>query len=83
MGKAVVSTSIGAEGLDLTPGRDLLIADSPKSFAASILEVLHDPKLRRACEQSAAALAACYDWSKISLAFADVLSESIANFLAG
>jgi polysaccharide biosynthesis protein PslH len=83
MGKAVVSTSIGAEGLSLTPGRDLLIADSSGSFAASILELLHHPELRRACEQAAAALAARYDWSKISLAFADALRESIANFHAG
>lgn len=82
MGKAVVSTSIGAEGLDVTPARDLLIADSPQSFAASILELLHHPERRRACEQSAAALAARYDWSEISLAFAEVLRECIASFHA-
>jgi glycosyltransferase involved in cell wall biosynthesis len=82
MGKAVVSTSVGAEGLDVTPGRDLLIADSPKSFAANILDLWHHPELRRACEQSAAALAARYDWSKISLAFAEVLQECIAGFPA-
>ncbi len=82
MGKAVVSTSIGAEGLDLTPGRDLLIADTSGSFAASILQLLREPERRRAYEQAAAALAARYDWSEITLKFADVLRESIAGFRA-
>lgn len=83
MGKAVVSTSIGAEGLDLTHGRDLLIADTPESFAAGILELLRVPEARRAYEQAAAALAARYDWSEITLAFAEVLRESVASFHAG
>ena len=33
MGKAVVSTTVGAEGLPVTPGRDLVIADEPARFA--------------------------------------------------
>ena len=82
MGKAVVSTSIGAEGLDLTHGRDLLIADSPESFATSILSLLREPELRRSYEQAAAALAARYDWSEITLAFAEVLRDSIVSFHA-
>jgi len=39
-GKAVVSTSIGAEGLGLNPGKDVLIADSPQDFARSVIELL-------------------------------------------
>ncbi|MGO8796752.1 MAG: glycosyltransferase family 4 protein [Candidatus Sulfotelmatobacter sp.] len=80
MGKAVVSTSIGAEGLEVMHGRDLLIADSPESFAANILELLRRPDVRRSYEQAAAALAARYDWSKIAAAFAEVLRETIASF---
>jgi len=83
MGKAVVSTSIGAEGLDLTPGRDLLIADNPESFATSIIGLLRNPELRRNYEQAAAAVAARYDWSEIAVAFAEVLRDSIASFRAG
>jgi glycosyltransferase involved in cell wall biosynthesis len=79
MGKAVVSTSIGAEGLNLTHGRELLIADTPGHFAGSIAGLLRDAKLRRDYEQAAAAVAARYDWSEIALAFAEVLRASIAD----
>ena len=37
MGKAVVSTSVGAEGLPLTPGEHFLQADSPDDFARAVL----------------------------------------------
>ncbi|MEW5925078.1 MAG: glycosyltransferase family 4 protein, partial [Candidatus Zixiibacteriota bacterium] len=45
MRKAVVSTSIGAEGLDLQEGKHLLIADTPERFAAKVLKLLEDPGL--------------------------------------
>jgi polysaccharide biosynthesis protein PslH len=83
MAKAMVSTSIGAEGLDVTDGRDLLIADNAQLFADSILRLLRDPKLRRSCEQAAAALAARYDWSQIARRFSDVLREAAVNFRTG
>jgi polysaccharide biosynthesis protein PslH len=38
--KAVVSTTVGAEGLDLAPGEDLLVADSPGEFAQGVCELL-------------------------------------------
>ena len=82
MAKALVSTSIGAEGLDVTPGRDLLIADDAESFSARILLLLRDPELRRSCEQNAAALAARFDWSQIARRFAEVLREATDRFHA-
>jgi glycosyltransferase involved in cell wall biosynthesis len=45
MGKAVVSTTLGAEGLDVVPDRDLLLADDPATFAAQIRRLLDDPEL--------------------------------------
>ncbi|MGD0988184.1 MAG: glycosyltransferase family 4 protein [Candidatus Sulfotelmatobacter sp.] len=80
MGKAVVSTSIGAEGLDVTPGRDLLIADTPESFASGLIDLLQDRVRRQTYEEAAAALAARYDWSQITAAFAAVLQNTIDNF---
>jgi glycosyltransferase involved in cell wall biosynthesis len=47
MGKAVVSTTLGAEGLDVVPERDLLIADDAVAFAAQIARLLDDSALRR------------------------------------
>jgi glycosyltransferase involved in cell wall biosynthesis len=43
MGKAVVSTSIGCEGLDVKHGEHVLIADDPGAFAESVLSLLNDP----------------------------------------
>ncbi len=43
----VVSTRIGAEGLQVSPGRELLLADSASNFAAQCLQLLHDDELRR------------------------------------
>jgi glycosyltransferase involved in cell wall biosynthesis len=77
MRKALVSTSIGAEGLDITSGKDCLLADDAQSFAAAILGVLRDPALRRSFEDNAAALAARYDWSQIAKKFADALGETV------
>jgi len=47
-GKAVVATRLGAEGLDMCDGVELLLRDDPCSFAAACLELLNDPVL---CER--------------------------------
>ena len=77
MGKALVSTSIGAEGLDVKSGRDLILADDATSFAQAITLLLRDPALRRRYEEAAAKLAAQYDWSNIEQRFAKILQEVI------
>lgn len=46
MGKAVVSTSTGCEGLSAEHGRNILIADTPVDFAAAVDRVLRDADLR-------------------------------------
>lgn len=46
MAQPIVSTSIGAEGLDFTDGRDILIADGPDAFAHALASVLRDPEAR-------------------------------------
>jgi glycosyltransferase involved in cell wall biosynthesis len=80
-GRAVVSTSIGAEGLDVASGKNLILADDPKSFADAILMLLRDAPLRRRYEEAAAQLASWYDWSQISRRFLDVLRETASSGL--
>jgi glycosyltransferase involved in cell wall biosynthesis len=46
MGKAVVTTSVGCEGLEAVDGVNLLIRDDPASFAEAVTRVLGDPVLR-------------------------------------
>jgi glycosyltransferase involved in cell wall biosynthesis len=75
-GKAVVSTTVGAEGLDVTHGEDILLADDAASFAASVTGLLRDAPRRAGLGHAAAALAARYDWSVIARRFDDVLARA-------
>ncbi len=75
-GKPVVSTTVGAEGLDFTPGRELLLADSPAAFAETIQGLLADAD--RACEigQAGRALVeARYRWETCLAPFEKVYKE--------
>ncbi|WP_447977167.1 glycosyltransferase [Candidatus Nitrospira bockiana] len=66
MGKAVVSTTLGAEGIEAVPGRDLMIADRPDDFAARVITVLEDGDVRRRLGAAGRRLAATkYDWGHI------------------
>jgi glycosyltransferase involved in cell wall biosynthesis len=47
MGKAVVSTSVGAEGLPLVPGEHFLQADAALDFAGAVVALLRDPERRK------------------------------------
>jgi glycosyltransferase involved in cell wall biosynthesis len=46
MGLPIVSTTLGFEGLDVRPGRDLLVADEPASFASAVVGLLADREAR-------------------------------------
>jgi glycosyltransferase involved in cell wall biosynthesis len=83
MGKALVSTSIGAEGLSFENGRDLLLADDVSSFADAILLLLHDDQARRKFEQAAVKLAAQFDWSVVAGQFAEVLQQMASRYSPG
>lgn len=47
LGTPVVSTSKGAEGLDIEPGKNALVADDPIEFANAVIRLLEEPNLRR------------------------------------
>lgn len=83
MGKALVSTSIGAEGLTFQNGRDLLLADDASSFAEALLLLLRDAQARRRFELAAAQLAAQFDWSVVAGQFADVLQRIASGTATG
>jgi glycosyltransferase involved in cell wall biosynthesis len=72
-GKAVVSTSVGAEGLDVHHGVDILLADTNADFAAAVIKLLNDSSARQALGVAAASLAAKYDWPVIAKRFEEIL----------
>jgi sugar transferase (PEP-CTERM/EpsH1 system associated) len=66
MGKAIVSTTIGAEGIDLEDCREGLIADDPARFAAHVVQLLGDAPLRRVMGGAARRRAERqYDWEPL------------------
>ena len=75
--KAVVSTAIGAEGLDVRHGQDIVLADDPASFADAVVTLLQDSAARRRLEDGALALAARYDWSTVAEEFEHMLVRTI------
>jgi len=76
MGKAVVSTTVGAEGLPVTPGHDIVIADEPVRFAQAVVHLIRDDQLRRRIETEARRLVVNrYDWSAVAQDFEDALAK--------
>jgi glycosyltransferase involved in cell wall biosynthesis len=57
IGTPVVSTTIGAQGLDLIHNENILLADTPDAFAAGIARALTDPALRHSLEAAGIATA--------------------------
>jgi glycosyltransferase involved in cell wall biosynthesis len=65
MAKAIVSTRLGAEGIEAIPGRDILIEDEPLAFANEVSRLLTDPGLAARIGQSARRVAVeRYSWSE-------------------
>jgi glycosyltransferase involved in cell wall biosynthesis len=48
MGLPVVSTRVGAEGLPVADGQDIVLADSPAQFADAVIQLLTDPRRAQA-----------------------------------
>jgi glycosyltransferase involved in cell wall biosynthesis len=76
-GTPVVSTSVGCAGLELTPEEELLVADSPAEFAASVDRLLADDDLCvRLATAGRAAVERRYDWREIAPAFDRAVSAA-------
>ncbi len=74
MGKAVVSTTVGAEGLPVVDGTHVLLADEPRAFARAIVDVLRAPGRRASLETAARALVVeRYDWAAVAGQLEDAL----------
>jgi glycosyltransferase involved in cell wall biosynthesis len=66
MRKAIVSTSVGCEGLNVNDGKDIVIADDPENFAVKTIELLKSADKRVNLEKNALELAKTYDWDLIT-----------------
>lgn len=67
MGMAVVSTTVGAEGLPVEHGKNILLADTPTSFADATVTLLTQPMARQRIGNAARALVEKrYDWTAVT-----------------
>jgi glycosyltransferase involved in cell wall biosynthesis len=84
-GAPVVSTSVGAEGLAVTPGQDIWIADEPAEFAERCIEAMDHPGERRRIAEAAAALveSRC-SWEAVTIEFERLIGAvSVEGHAAG
>ena len=81
LGKAVVSTTIGIEGLEVRMGLDVIVADKPQDFAADVCRLLSDPGLcARLAANGRATVERLYSWkvigSHLEKAYTCAMSQS-------
>ncbi len=80
MGKAVVSTTVGAEGLPLIPGTHFLQVDDPAEFAGAVVALLRDPARRRALGSAGRRLVEeRYSWSQVAREFEAMCEEVVRH----
>lgn len=80
MGKAVVSTSIGCDGLEAVEGANILIRDDPQEFANAVIRVLSDDTLRRRIGvEGRRTVERSYDWNAIGVGLRATYQRLILN----
>jgi len=73
MGKPVISTAIGAEGLPVRDGEELLIANEPQEFASSVLAVLQNAPLAKALgERAREVVCEKFGWERAASVFSEI-----------
>jgi glycosyltransferase involved in cell wall biosynthesis len=80
MRKAVVSTSIGAEGIPATTDQQIMLANDPVSFARQITRLLDQPQLRGKLGEAALKLAKeQFDWQSIQTRLLGIYAPLVTN----
>lgn len=63
--RAVVTTTLGAEGFPVRDGEELLLADDAEGFAQTVISLLRDPQRRETLGEAARHFVAAYDWQAL------------------
>jgi glycosyltransferase involved in cell wall biosynthesis len=80
MARPVVSTTVGAEGLGIGPGKHYVAADRPAEFAGSVVALLRDPARRRQLGDAGRRLVeSCYSWPTVTRVFERQCEEVVAQ----
>lgn len=79
MEKPIISTTVGAEGLPVTDGEELLLADTPEAFAAGLVRLLEDSDFASALGKRAArAVRERFGWEQVATSFAAACELAVA-----
>jgi len=77
MNKAVVSTAIGAEGLPVIDGENIVLADAPGEFAGKVVKLLRDRGLRRKLGESGSRMVReNFTWDAVARVFAGICEKA-------
>ena len=80
MEKPIVSTSIGAEGLPVENGKQIVLADTPETFADAVVQLIQQPQLAAEIGQRAAAkVRQNFGWDKVAESFAAICESRITS----
>lgn len=80
LGTPVIATSKGAEGLDVTHGKDILLADTPIEFATQTITLLHDADLRaRLARHARHLIETRYNWATSGKQFEAFVCQRLAQ----
>lgn len=80
MARPTVSTSVGAEGLPLEHGVELLLADDAETFAKSVARVLDDPDLGATLgDRASARVRRDFSWAHVADQFAAICELAVAR----
>lgn len=81
MEKAIISTTVGAEGLPLASGVELLLADTPEDFAGQVVRVLKDDNLAQELGSRAARLVReRFGWDAVASSFTDICERAVRSY---
>lgn len=73
MEKPIVSTSVGAEGLPVVDGKEILLADTPESFAEAVVKLLRDESFATELgKRSAVTVREKFGWETVAKSFASI-----------
>ncbi len=78
LGRPLVATTVGVEGLDIEPGRHFLVADDADAFAASVVRLLDDPAARaRLVAAARARLEERFSWATVARQFEAICLRAV------
>jgi len=76
--KAIVSTTVGAEGLPVSDNREIIIRDETREFAEAVCQLIDNTKLNQKISRGGYKLVTYkYSWEKISVYFSEALEQVI------